>query len=340
VKRTIALILFGAAIGAGIVWLTTRGHEAESERSEAAEKKPAEEEDKVEISHDADDNVVIRMSDDMQGDIGIAVTNPAAMSWAPELKGYGRVMDPAPLLALLTELASARAAYAGSSNELVRSKTLMNQGNASVRALEAAEAAALHDELAVHSAQDRLALSWGSSLANRGDLESFTRTLPTLEQAVVRIDLAPGETVESPPPGARIVTVAGRSVDAEFLDAPTGVDPQLQGRGFIFLVRSNAVHLLGGEAVTGYLKIPGEPLAGVVVPRDAVVRVEGKGWVYLLNSDSESFTRREIALDRPTENGWFVPGAITAGRYVVITGAQTLLSEELKASIGTESAGD
>jgi hypothetical protein len=64
-----------------------------------------------------------------------------------------------------------------------------------------------------------------------------------------------------------------------------------------------------------------------------VVRTEGKGWVYVLNEGGEALTRKEIALDRPTETGWFVTRDITASDHVVVTGAQVLLSEELKASI-------
>ena len=66
------------------------------------------------------------------------------------------MLDPAPLAALVTELASAQAAYAASSSELARLKTLEGQGNASARALQTAEAAALRDRLAVQSARERL----------------------------------------------------------------------------------------------------------------------------------------------------------------------------------------
>ncbi len=69
----------------------------------------------------------------------------------------------------------------------------------------------------------------------------------------------------------------------------------------------------------------------MVVPRDAVVRTEGKGWVYVATGD-DHFTRKEIALDRATENGWFVTNGVAAGDKLVITGAQSLLSEETESS--------
>ena len=57
------------------------------------------------------------------------------------------MLDPAPLAALVTGLATAGAAYTASSTELARLKTLEGQGNASVRALQTAEAAAQRDRL-------------------------------------------------------------------------------------------------------------------------------------------------------------------------------------------------
>jgi hypothetical protein len=237
------------------------------------------------------------------------------------------------LAALMTELASDLAAYAASSNELARLKTLAGGGNASTRALQTAEAAALHDQLAVQSARDRLVLSSGRAVADQRDLTAFIQSLASQEAALVRIDLPAGETLPSPPTGARIVTLAAGSADAELLGPAPGVDPQVQGLGFLFFIKPNMLRLLPGQGVTGYLKLPGEPLAGVIIPREAVVRTEGKGWIFVLNPGGETLTRKEVALDRPTETGWFVTTGVTASDHIVVTGAQILLSEELKASI-------
>lgn len=331
-KRAILLLLIGAVLGGGAVWLLRHGGGKDADEKPAA----AEEESKTSVTRDGDGNVVVNISDEKQGDAGIVVTNPFAAQWSPELKGYGRVIDPAPLAALVTELAAAEATYAASSNELARVKTLAGQANASPRALQTAEAAALRDQLAAQSAKDRLALAWGPALANRDALPAFSRTLTSLDALLVRIDVPAGETISSTPAAARIVTLGGATFDADFLGAAATVDAQLQGRGFLFLVPTNSARVAAGEAVTGYLKIPGEPLSGVIVPRKAVVRAEGRGWVYVLNENGESFTRREIPLDRPTENGWFVAGAVTPAQYLVVTGAQTLLSEESKASMSAD----
>ena len=80
------------------------------------------------------------------------------------------------------------------------------------------------------------------------------------------------------------------------------------------------------------------PLAGVIIPRDAVVSVEGAAWVYVMNKDKggEAFTRIKIPLDRFTDAGWFVTGAVKTNDYVVVAGAQKLLGVELKPAGGEE----
>jgi hypothetical protein len=329
VKRTILVLIAGAILGGGAVWMMKRG----GAPAAAGEKPAAEEEQKTTITHDTNGNAVIQISDEAQGEAGIIVETPAPAQFVPELKGYGKVLDPAPLAALMTELETDQAAYAASSKELARLKSLAPQGNASTRAVQTAEATALHDQLAVQSVRDRLTLSWGRAVAGQNDLPAFIDTLTAQEAVLIRIDLPAGESLKSPPTGARVVALSGDSTDAEFLGAVPGVDPQTQGRGFMFLIKPNTLRLSPGQGVTGYLKLPGDPVAGVIIPREAVVRVEGKGWVYVLNEGGESFTRKEVALDHPVATGWFVTSTLTPGDHVVVTGAQTLLSEELKATI-------
>jgi hypothetical protein len=50
----------------------------------------------------------------------------------------------------------------------------------------------------------------------------------------------------------------------------------------------------------------------------------------------EAFTRTRIQLDRPTGGGWFVTEKVKSDDYVVVRGAQTLLSEELKAALSPD----
>jgi hypothetical protein len=303
----------------------------------AAEKKAPEggdEEAGPQVARDAKGNVVITMSDEAQGEMGILVKKPQAAQLSPEVKGYGRVLDPAPLVALINEFAAARAACVASSNELARLQTLTGQGNASERALQGAQAAARRDQLTMQSAQDRLALSWGRAVAGQNDLSAVVQSLTALQALLVRVDLPMGEPLSGQPVGARLLTLSGRSLDGDVIGPATSVDQQTQGRGYLLLLKDNSAQLAPGEAVTGFLKLSGEPVKGVVIPREAVVRTQGAGWVYVHSGGGEAFTRVQIPLDHPTGAGWLVTEGVNPNDYLVVTGAQQLLSTEQKGQGG------
>jgi hypothetical protein len=279
------------------------------------------------VSRDTNGNVVVKMDAETQKRIGLKIEALTPFHRAPELKSYGRVLDPAALSALLVELATDQAAYVASSNELARLKMLAATSNATVRAVQTAEAAALRDQLAMQSARDRLQLSWGAPIAGQTDLPAFIQSLSALEIVLLRLDLPAGERAGASPTGARITPLAGEPAEAQFLGAALSVDPQTQGQGFIFQISSNQNRFLPGQAVTGWLKMPGEPVAGVIIPREAIVRTEGNAWVYVAGS-AENFTRRPITLEQPADNGWFLTNGLSAGESVVTVGAQSLLSQE------------
>jgi hypothetical protein len=335
VKRAIVIfIVIAAAIGGGVWWF--KHHPAGA--APAADTPAAAPAEGTHVSHDEQGNTVVSMSDDDQGDAGIVVANPAAGQWSPEVKSYGRVLDPAPLAGLVNELVTAQAAASATAREWARQKALSAETNTSARALQAAEAAAQHDQLAIQSVSNRLTLAWGATLAARSDLADFVQLLTVRQAVLLRVDLPGGESLAAPPSGARVVALSGKTTEAKFLSPTVEVDPQIQGQGFIFSIQPNAIALAPGQAVTVWLQVPGDPLAGVIIPRDSVVRLEGAGWVYVMNNakGGEAFTRKKIPLDRPTENGWFITGSLKTEDYIVVTGAQTLRSEELKAALSPD----
>jgi hypothetical protein len=282
----------------------------------------------AQLKRGANGTTIITLDAETQERLGLETEYPVALQWQPEAKGYGKVIDPAMLSAAVTDLESARAAAGASHKEYDRQKTLAEQANVSARTLEAARVTASHDELAYESARTKFALEWGKRLAEQTNLETLVQQLSAGEATLVRVDLPAGQTLSSPPAVARIVALTDetKSVSGELFSSTAGVNPQTQSQSFFFLIKGQP--LTPGAAVTGFLKISGEPVAGAVVPDRAVLRYEGKGWVYVLTG-THDFTRTEIPLDRPADNGWFVSGALTATNRVVVTGAQTVLSAEL-----------
>jgi hypothetical protein len=350
VKRAIIFIIIGVAIGAGGLWLATHGPAGGPGKPDADDAAPAkasgDDAGKTTTSHDTAGNVVVGMSKKTQGDIGIVVAAPTATQLVPEVKAYGHVVDPAPIADLMLQLAAAEATFDSSHQELERTKTLNQQNNASERALQTAEATYQQNLIAAGSIRTKIELGWGHRLA---DLTGNVVVPPgTQRQAppgpnplkdegtiLIRLDLPIGDTVGSQPETARIVPLRAdaQPIVANYFDEIPAVDPQSQTRGFLFFATTNS--LKAGESITGYIQTGGDAVKGVIVPRDAIVRTEGKGWVYVVNDKGESFTRREIPLDHAVENGWFVTG-LTADQQIVVTGAQVLLSEELKASMSPD----
>ncbi|MCU0787830.1 MAG: hypothetical protein MUC91_06515, partial [Verrucomicrobia bacterium] len=148
---------------------------------------------------------------------------------------------------------------------------------------------------------------------------------------LVQVELTADPLPAQPPDHARLVSLGDDPlpVPAEYFDTTRTVDPQTQRRGLLFLTGTSPAKLAPGMALAAHVGTGGAPETGVVVPRAAVVRFNGAGWVYLQTGE-DTFVRRGVALDRPLIDGWFVGGELEADAEVVVTGAQLLLSEELK----------
>jgi hypothetical protein len=117
-------------------------------------------------------------------------------------------------------------------------------------------------------------------------------------------------------------------------EAPT-ISPQMQGQTFLLLIGAQDFPIRPGTALSARLPTSGKSEQGVMVPRTAVVRFDGKEWVYR-EFAGDHFVRRELVPVQLTAEGYFVTDNLAPGTRVVVTGAQTLLSEELKAEIQPE----
>lgn len=323
-------VLAAAALAAGC------SHEKEKkEAGEATSGKAPEAESRV--KHGTNGEVIVTVEAKLQTAIGLQVTPLETAQLSPEMKAYGRVMDPSPLAGMVADLVSAQAAGQASDAELKRLKTLSAQNNASERALQNAQATAVRDQTQIQAARLRLMSGWGEAISQRNDLSEFVQSLGSLNSALVQLDLPAGEELPSQPTAVRLFRLANETnpVPATLLGPAPAVDPQMQGRGFLVLVSPNPLRLTPGAAVTGLLSLPGEPRSGVLLPRSAVMRFNGTTWIYLQTGE-ENFQRTEVALDSPLPDGWFVAKGLKPQDKVVSVGGQELLSEELKGQGGEE----
>ena len=285
----------------------------------------------------------VAMDEERRNRAGLTTEPLAAYRLRPGAKAYGRVLDPAPLVALEAELSAAEAASAAAGADAGRLRRLAEEGeNASRRALEAAEAASATAESQVLGARRRLALAWGAAAAALAPAvrRAWVGRMSDFREVWLRADLPVGEAHGLEPVGAKIAAAGDEAagLPAEVVAPAPDVDPGFQGRGWLLRVGGETAAPPGlrpGAAVMADLELPGEPRAGVLIPRDAVVRHDGKAWIYREAAPGR-YERIEVPGDQPVAEGWFAADGFAAGDRAVVVGTQILLSEEFKSRIQRE----
>jgi hypothetical protein len=341
VSKVILGVVLGLALGAAgaltfVKYPAVADFLGLSETSKEEEPQTGTEAEASFIQHDAQGQTVIKLEPNEQSLIGLKVAPLAAAQSPAEVRGFGRVLDPTPLAALVTEGTAAQAALQASTKEYERVKTLFAQDqNASARALETAEAAMNKDRVALESARWRLLAGWGKEIVAQPDLPAFVASLAARQAVLMRVDVPLGEQLQAPPAAVRVAAVGMPEdmIEAQVLGPAPTTDPQVQTEGYLLLAKTEA--LTPGAALRAWLAVPGPARSGVIIPREAVLRHEGKTFVYLQTLD-DAFQRRAVTLERPLGNGWFTDQDFKPQDKVVVVGAQQLLSEELKGQGGEE----
>jgi hypothetical protein len=247
-------------------------------------------------------------------------------------------VDLQPLSDLRVSLTKARAAAAEAQRDFARQQALYTAGQGvSKEAVQEAQVVATADDAAVQGFTTQAHQQWGDVIAewiSNGAPE--LETLLRLQNVLLLVSLPSDVSVTASPEVALIETSPGKMSSARLVSRALRADPRLQGESFFYTTTAKDSGLLPGMNVSILMPL-GPASAGVVVPRTATVWWQGKAWVYV-ERQPNGFTRCEIATDFPVEQGWFVTSGLAAGDRIVISGAQLLLSEELRAQIQT--AGD
>lgn len=146
-----------------------------------------------------------------------------------------------------------------------------------------------------------------------------------LDHLLARIELAAGE--HQPPAGS-----PARIVPAGFEEQPPVAADRVaivSGTTLLYRLTRTLPGLRPGAAVTAHFNLPGKAGDGVLIPRSAIVQQDGRQWVYI-QTKADRFTRKPVSTDRPVQSGYIVTRGFETGDKLVVTGAQTLLSEEFK----------
>jgi len=330
-SRWIAGAVAVLAVVVVLVWIFSGSVKDEGDEEERVTSAPPK------ISHTSSGQAVVELTHDEQSRIGLETEVLTAVTQAKEFTAYGVVLDPAPLASLNAEVSSTRAAVEASRAEYERARLLHSeQQNVSRKDFEAARAKFQADEAQLNLLNLRVADEWGTKIAAMaaGERARLIDALTKRVAALVRISLPPGQAFAQEPTRARVAALGFDNhplVTRSIWFAPT-VDSHLQGQSFMLIIQADGFSLRPGNAVSAQLESPGTAMSGVVIPEAAIVRTENRAWAYVQIAPTR-FERRQLALTSLAARGWFVTAGFTGGDRVVVTGAQALLSEELKSQI-------
>lgn len=322
-KKSLPFFLLGLAGGGLIAWLALRHGSAPTAKTDAEAPAPAAE--KAEKPAAGND---------------IVVASPKSVVLTPEVSGYGRVLDPAPLVALAADAAAAQAAAEASASELARAAGLHDHGdNASLQVVEAAQAVARRDRAQLMTAQSRLVAGWGREAAAHSDFATLARELTVGDAALVRIDLPPEGALTSLPSTARVSPILGSPAwhEVALLGAAPVSDAQIQGTSYLALWRGQPLAI--GTALQAAVAAPGQPQTALMVSRDALVRYAGGTFVYV-QKEKGGYEKRLVEVARALPDGVVLASGIEAQDRIVVTGAQQLLAAEVLGSTAGAGGGD
>ena len=339
--KKLAHFILTALVFLGLGWTLWIGvrkqkEKPKTEEAAAAEGAPKEEE--------KPEDFVVKLEKEKWQALDIDKGEPEKAELKPQRIAFGRVLDPTPLVTLDGELAAAEAALAASRAEHERTAGLFKNGeNLARKTLETAEAQFRADEIKADGLRRSALLEWGAGIAalDAAQRREFVEHLVHGDTSLIRVDILPGDALAEQPKTARVL-VMGREqqpIETTNITPAADVDAKTQAQGFILRVEKSPFPLRPGMALTAWLELPEKPRAGFAIPRSAVLRHDGRAWVYV-QEEEEKFVRKPVTLDTPLDGdkGWFVAegGGIKADDLLVTVGAQSLLSEELKAQGGGE----
>lgn len=338
IKWLLGLVIT-AAVTVGLIYAFLQGRKelaTEREREKPVQTPPR-------AGRTSDGESMVKLDADARQRVTVATAPLANATHAPEVKAFGTMIDPSGLVVLHGELVAAEVALTNSTAQYTRTKALFEEDqNASQRTLQAVEAQQRTDAAKLLNAQQRWALATADAAAKMtsAEREDFVTKLVNRELALARVDLPPGDATTAPTGGRVVLSgVEGSFSSVRAIYPAPSVDGTTRGEAFLLLVEQPGSRLRPGAPVTAFLTLPGETQNGTVLPARAVVRAAGLAWAYVQTAENE-FIRREVSTANPMPEGWFVVQNFKAGDQVVVTGAQTLLSEEFKSQISVGEEGE
>jgi membrane fusion protein, multidrug efflux system len=336
-----------AAVAALVFYGARRVHSQSQEPSEAANKGTSQSGEKLATGPNGEP--VVHLNPAGRAASGVRTTTLERVSGRTETQVVAVVLSPQDLLDLRTayiaaavQVEKAKATLNASNLEYQRLSQLNQEDkNASDKAVQAAEATFRSDQATLHNTEQALELARMPAVQRWGPVVSkwITGDTPLLHEVLEARRVLLQVTLPSNTPASlQLLIQAGQHTTETLLLSPIPrVDPRFQTPSYLYTAVAEK-ELVPGMNLVAFAP-GGSQLKGVLLPREAVLWWQGKSWVYI-ETEPGSFMRKEVSLDTPLSNGWFVRQGLMPGNHVVTTGAQQLLSQEFRSQTQVVGGGD
>lgn len=321
--------------------------------SEATDDEQDDDDDEVDAKQQlVDGSLVVRISTDTQKLAGIKTILSENISVQSEDRAFATVIDIQDLLVMRSHYREAIAERQVANTILRNSAKLLEQlqvlhreaSNISKRELQ--QASATWEEqrariqainIRLQNIRENMIHKWNTEiteLALKDNSKLFDRLLNQKDYLVL-MTLKPNQQLTTDTAFVFVNKMDERASarKAYFISAASFSDNTLQGE--TYFLRTNAEKIRVGMRLYVWLPDTGFSGEGVNIPEQAVVWYAGTPWAYV-QVDDELFSRRSLLNPIETDNGWLVKDNFEIGERIVVSGAQTLLSEEFKWAIPDE----
>ncbi len=273
--------------------------------------------------------------------VGITLIHPLRAHGAERIEGYGEVLDASALATDAGRLASARIAEAAAAAEARRLRQLYGAGtDASLRAVESAEATQAEAQTQVQVDAAALAAQWGP-LAELppAQLAGLSDALARGRGRLLRADIPGRQRLEGLPTAA-VLQVDGTEIPARVLGTLLRGAAETQGVALLLQVETAPQGLTTGARVL--VSLSGRDQQGVLVPAAALLYGDQGAYVYRQLAASGAggaggklrYAPAAVRLLQPRGAAWLVSG-IDSDDLIVASGAGVLWSLQ---GLGTFSA--
>lgn len=291
---------------------------------------------------------VIHLDAKAQLHSGIQTLKLKPATYKADFTAYGKVLAIQPLIALrhryllaLTERNATQAKFKQAEQNINRQQTLYREGITAKRILEDQNAQWQIDKAQLDAShfQDQIIEEearqlWGQPLSTYV-LSRDSHKLDALlsgQQKLLQITLPSNQQLNDETKTILIASSGDRNKaqSAELISVAPQTDGSSQGRSYFF--KTQAKDLSIGMNVTAWIAEQNTPLPGVTIPKSALLWSMDQAFVYV-KTDDNTFSRRLINHYTISNDGYFVSEDLKPDEELVITGAQMLLSEEMRGQI-------